>query len=69
MVVVSDPYKDIDYDKINVYEIDETYCEEDCMHVWSAEGLSESESEPEPIKETNKTDDVFIPFNLDYLYK
>jgi|WetSurMetagenome_2_1015567.scaffolds.fasta_scaffold398945_2 hypothetical protein len=44
LVVVSDPYKDIKYDEINIYEI-EDQCLENCIGYTESEGWSESEDE------------------------
>lgn len=52
-MVITDPYKDIDYDKINAYYYDTDICYENCTSV------TEAESEftfPSPKKESTYQD-------------
>lgn len=46
LIVVTDPYKDIKYDEINIYEIEEQ-CLENCIGYTESEGWSEAEEETE----------------------
>lgn len=39
--VISDPYRGVNYDRVNVYEIETVYLE-DCIHVTLGDGFSES---------------------------
>ena len=46
LIVVTDPYKDIKYGEINIYEIEEQ-CLDNCIGYTESEGWSESEEETE----------------------
>ena len=46
LIVVTDPYKDIKYGGINIYEIEEQ-CLDNCIGYTESEGWSESEEETE----------------------
>ena len=43
-VVISDPFKGLKYDKINVYEVEKEY-EEDCIHIHEVEVYNPSEED------------------------
>lgn len=66
LVVIANPYEDIDYNKINSYDIDQEYCS-DCINVWSADGYNEPDPEP-TREETNKYIPGQDPF-LDFLLR
>lgn len=55
LVIVSDPYKDIKYDQINIYEYD-TKCHDDCIGYTESEGWSEADEEAE--EELAKSDEI-----------
>jgi hypothetical protein len=44
--VIYDPYKGLDYKKINVYDIDHVYLE-DCIHVTLGDGYTNSDEDVE----------------------
>jgi hypothetical protein len=49
LIVITDPYKDIKYDQVNVYEYT-TDCKEKCIGYYESEGWKEeTEEEPELI--------------------
>ena len=65
LVVVSEPYTGIDYNRINSYDVSQEYLE-DVIHVHESEGYSDSYQEDyeEEQEEKPRRDDteVFIPW-------
>jgi hypothetical protein len=66
VLVISDPYQGLNYNEINVYTFEKTYCE-DCINVWTADGFGEGD--PGASEESESDSDVFIPYDLKFLFK
>ena len=62
LIVVTDPYKDIKYDEINIYEIEEK-CLENCIGYTESEGWSEPEDDETEL--ASNSGDITIDQFLD----
>lgn len=66
LLVITDPYRDIDYDKINAYYFFPDTCYENCTSVTEAETNNEFSFDPLPMPKKSAYQDIDLSQNNDF---